>query len=286
MNSYLKIILAMLIWSTWGVMIRWLNLPPIVILFYISVIAGISVPLVLKIRGDFSLSGVVGSWRLFALLAAASIINNVTYFYALGHTTVSNAVFTHYTAPLFVAVLAPLMIAEPLHRATVLSLPLAVSGMTIILSANGGLTLGNGELPGIAAGTASGVAYAILILLSRKLSRMLMHHKAVVVILWITAVATFPAAISIAHSLSLSQAALLLTGGLLHSTLAPLLYYNALRQVIAQHAAILGYMEPLAAIPLAFLVLSERPSILVLLGGTLILLSGYFVVRSGKKHQN
>ena len=68
--------------------------------------------------------------------------------------------------------------------------------------------------------------------------------------------------------------------GALHSTLAPLLYYNALRKVMAQHAAILGYMEPLAAIPLAFLFLSETPSLVALFGGVLILFSGYLVIHS------
>jgi drug/metabolite transporter (DMT)-like permease len=71
-----------------------------------------------------------------------------------------------------------------------------------------------------------------------------------------------------------------MTTGLFHSTTAPLLYYNALRKVIAQHAAILGYMEPLAAIPLAFLLLAETPTMLALFGGFLILFSGYLVIHS------
>jgi len=53
--------------------------------------------------------------------------------------------------------------------------------------------------------------------------------------------------------------------------------------VIAQHAAILGYMEPLAAIPLAFLFLSETPPPAAIAGGLLILVSGYFIVRSREK---
>ncbi|MDH4162495.1 MAG: DMT family transporter [Nitrospirota bacterium] len=280
MNSYLKIVLSMLIWSTWGVMIRWMELPPVVILFYISLIAGVSVPLVLNIRGEFSLSGIAGTWPYFAVLAAASIANNITYFYALGHTTVSNAVFTHYTAPIFVAVLAPLLINEPIHRSTILSLPLAVGGMALIIYANGGLNFGSEHMPGILAGTASGVAYAFLILLSRKLSRMLMHHKAVIFILWITTIATAPFALGSNYLLTPLAIGLLLVGGLLHSTIAPLLYYSALRKVIAQHAAILGYIEPLAAIPLAFVFFSETPPLLILAGGLLIVFSGYFVIRS------
>jgi drug/metabolite transporter (DMT)-like permease len=108
---------------------------------------------------------------------------------------------------------------------------------------------------------------------------MLMHHKAVVVLLWITIAITAPVALAVDHEVSLVAALLLLTGGLVHSTVAPLLYFSALRKVMAQHAAILGYIEPLAAVPLAVLFLGERPSLSSLAGGLLIMISGYLVIR-------
>lgn len=280
MNNYLKIIAAMLIWSTWGPMIRWLALPPVVVLFYTSLIASFTVPAFLAARGELDLAGIGKSWLLFVLLALSSITNNITYFYALGHTTVSNAVFTHYTAPLFVALLAPLMISERLRRVTLLSLPIALAGMSLIVLSGGGLRVDSAHTPGIIAGTVSGVAYAFIIIFSRKLSQMLMHHKAVVVLLWITTLALSPVVSLTEHHIDTRKAVMLFLTGILHSTLAPLLYFNALRKVIAQHAAILGYMEPLAAIPMAFLLLSETPAATSLAGGALILLSGYLVIRS------
>src|SRR5512143_433356 len=280
MQSYLKIAASMLIWSTWGLMIRWMALPPVVVLFHTSLIAGFLVPLVLKARGDFPPNiFTLGSWRLFAALSASSLTNNLTYFYALGHTTVSNAVFTHSTAPVIVAALAPMLIAERLHRVTLISLPLAAGGMVMIVLAGGGLSLNSADLPGILSGTASGAAYAFIIIYSRRLSQMLLHHKAIVLLLWVTVIATAPAVLATDYSLTLRSAALLFVTGVLHSTTAPLLYFSALRRVMAQHAAILGYIEPLAAIPLAFLFLSERPPLLSLLGGVLIIVSGYLVVR-------
>jgi drug/metabolite transporter (DMT)-like permease len=283
MKEYLKIVAAMLIWSTWGMMIRWLALPPVVVLFYTALIAGIAVPIVLRVRGELELEGVMAAWPLFAVLTLASIVNNVTYFYSLGHTTVTNAVFTHYTAPIFVAVLAPFIIAEKLQKITVISLPLAVAGMVMIALSGGGLRLGGAHASGILAGTVSGIAYAILIIISRKLSRMMMHRKAVIVLLWLTAAATAPAAFVIEHHLSWVSVVILLTGGLVHSTIAPLLYFNALRLVMAQHAAVLGYIEPLAAVPLAFLLLGEVPPLSSLGGGFLILLSGFLVIRDARR---
>jgi drug/metabolite transporter (DMT)-like permease len=280
MKNYLKIIAAMLIWSTWGPVIRWLALPPVIVLFYTSLIASFSVPTILTVRGEMSLGGVSKVWWVFGLLALSSITNNITYFYALGHTTVANAVFTHYTAPLFVALLAPFVISERLQKVTILSLPIALLGMVMIVVANGGLITSGPHRLGIIAGTVSGVAYAFIILFSRKLSRMLMHQKAVVVLLWMTTIVLAPAAFLIEYHLNLRILALLTMTGLLHSTLAPLLYYNALRKVMAQHAAILGYMEPLSAIPMAYLLLSETPKLASLLGGVLILFSGYLIIQS------
>jgi len=280
MSNYLKIIFAMLIWSTWGPMIRWLALPPVVVLFYTSLVASFTVPAFLAARGELDLAGIGKSWWLFVLLAFSSIANNITYFYALGHTTVSNAVFTHYTAPLFVALLAPIMIAERLRKVTLVSLPIAAAGMVMIVLSSGGLRIDSVHTPGIVAGTVSGIAYAFIIIFSRKLSQMLMHHKAVVILLWITTLAVSPVVFLTEHHMSLQAAGLLFLTGILHSTLAPLLYFSALRKVIAQHAAILGYMEPLAAIPMAFVLLSETPAAISLAGGALILLSGYLVIRS------
>jgi drug/metabolite transporter (DMT)-like permease len=269
----------MVIWSTWGLMVRWLALPPVVILFYSSLIAGIAVPVVLAARGELDLTGVAAVWPWFSALFLASLVNNITYFYALGHTTVSNAVFTHYTAPLFVAVLAPLIIGERLRRVTLLSLPLAAAGMMMIVGSGEGLQFTKGHGQGIMAGTASGLAYALLIVASRKLSRMRMHHKAVVLVPWVTACVTGVPAFFEQSSLDGQRIGLLLVAGILHSTVAPLLYYSALRHVIAQYAAILGYMEPVVAVPLAFLFLSEAPAGLALAGGALILFSGYLVIR-------
>jgi drug/metabolite transporter (DMT)-like permease len=280
MTNYFKIIAAMLIWSTWGPMIRWLSLPPVVVLFYTSLTASFTVPVFLAIRGDLDLSGIRNIWWIFALLALSSITNNITYFYALGHTTVSNAVFTHYTAPLFVALFAPVIISERLQKVTLLSLPIAAAGMIMIVLAEGGLKTGSGHTSGIIAGTVSGLAYAFIIIFSRKLSQMLFHHKAVVILLWTTTIVLAPVVFFSDYHIDSHSAVLLLITGILHSTLAPLMYYSALRKVMAQHAAILGYMEPLAAIPMAFLLLRETPPLVALLGGALILFSGYLIIHS------
>ncbi len=273
----------MAIWSTWGLMVRWLELPPAVILFYTSLVASVTVPVILTFLGELDLAGTVDVWPWFLALLVSSLVNNITYFYALGHTTVSNAVFTHYTAPLFVAIFAPLLISEPLQRITLLSLPIAVGGMVLIVISGGGVQFRGGQALGIGAGTVSGIAYALLIIASRKLSRMRMHHKAMVLVLWGTTCVTAIPAMLQEYTLSATKVALLLLTGIMHSTVAPFLYYQALRHIIAQHAAILGYLEPMFAVPLAYFVLTESPGPPALAGGAFIVISGYLIVRDSPR---
>lgn len=281
MKPYLKIVGAMLIWSTWGLLIRWMSLPPVVVLFYGSLVASLAVSAVFKIRGEFPHFQFNSEpWFLFGSLVLASLGNNLTYFYSLGHTTVSNAVFSHYIAPVVVAVLAPLFISERIQRVTLISLPVAVCGMSLIVASSGGLRLDSAHLPGITAGAASGVAYAVVVIVTRELSRRGMYQKALLVLLWTTTIITAPSALAMQYHLTVRTLILLVAAGLFHSTTAPLLYFSALKQVLAQHAAILGYVEPLSAVPLAFLFLSEAPSAFALIGGILIIFSGYLIVHA------
>ncbi|MBE0617725.1 MAG: EamA family transporter, partial [Proteobacteria bacterium] len=61
------------------------------------------------------------------------LVNNVCFLTAYEKTTVANAVLTHYTAPLFVAVLAPLAIRERVLPVTPVALLLAAVGMALLL---------------------------------------------------------------------------------------------------------------------------------------------------------
>jgi drug/metabolite transporter (DMT)-like permease len=115
---------------------------------------------------------------------------------------------------------------------------------------------------------------------------MLLHHKSVILLLWITAAFTAPVALSTDHVMTLQAGILLFIGGIAHSTVAPLLYFSALRKVLAQHAAVLGYIEPLAAVPFAMVFLAEVPSSLSLSGGILILASGYIIIHASAHNSN
>ena len=71
--------------------------------------------------------------------------------------------------------------------------------------------------------------------------------------------------------------------GIVHSTIAPILYYKGLQSVTANRAAVLGYLEPVCAIIFSVLLLNEIPRFQSVIGGMLIIFSGYLTVREPVK---
>ena len=68
--------------------------------------------------------------------------------------------------------------------------------------------------------------------------------------------------------------------GIIHSTIAPILYFKGLQFVTANKTAVLGYLEPVSAIVLSMIFLSEIPGRKSIIGGLLIIFSGYLTLRS------
>ena len=67
--------------------------------------------------------------------------------------------------------------------------------------------------------------------------------------------------------------------GIVHSTIAPILYFKGLQLVTANKAAVLGYLEPVCAIIFSIFLLNELPGLNSIIGGALIVFSGYLTLR-------
>jgi drug/metabolite transporter (DMT)-like permease len=269
-----QIAAAMAVWSSWGLFVRWLPLPPWQISFYL---------------GLFSCATAAAWWAagggplsrlwprehrgLLFLQGGVFVANNVLFLTAYGRTTISNAILTHYTAPVFVAALAPLLLRERLLRRTPLAVVLAVVGMALLLPGLE-LSLHSRHVQGLLLGTGSGVAYAGLVLLARHLSP---RVPAALLIFYQNAVSSvllLPWALLAGIPRGMGSWSALALLGTLHATAAGMWYLAGIRKVRAQTAAVLGYLEPLGAVALAALFLGERPGPLGVVGGGLILLSG------------
>src|SRR5262245_28791061 len=116
------LVLCAVLWSTGGILIKWLPGPAFAIAGVRSVLA--SVVLLLALREW------PGRWSWWlgsgALAGAASMLGFVV---ATKLTTAANAIFLVYTAPLYVALLSPWVLHEPIRRGDWLTLLLALLGL-------------------------------------------------------------------------------------------------------------------------------------------------------------
>jgi drug/metabolite transporter (DMT)-like permease len=209
-------------------------------------------------------------------------MNTFSFFYAYRNTTIANAILTHYTAPLFVAFLAPLLLRERLTARILLSVAIATVGLWVLLGLSPGrlaglAAAGDREVGGILAGLFSGLAYALLVIVSRLFARnthplvMTFFQNIVIVFLLLP----FAGILKVAPPPLWTMAVM----GIVHSTIAPVLYFRGLKEVAANRAALLGYLEPVCAIVLGALFLGEGLQPASALGGAVILFSGYLAMR-------
>lgn len=285
--GYIKIITAILIWSSLGIFVRKTDIPNTGIIFYPAVIAGSIQLLVLlftgRIKNAVKADNSPKNAVLLILIPVFFIANTFLFFFAFRNTTIANAVLTHYTAPVFVALMAPVLLKEKILKRAWLAILFSSIGLWFILGtpvSGKSISFTDSEMKGIVAGVFSGLAYAILIIIIRGIAKKYSTLFIVCVQNCLVALILLPFVLDI--HLTVQSLPYILTLGIVHSTFAPFLYVRGFHSVKANEAAILGYIEPVGAAILAFIFLHEAPEAGALIGGVIILYSGYLVIRNKK----
>ncbi|MBI4837644.1 MAG: EamA family transporter, partial [Nitrospirae bacterium] len=265
------ILFAIFLWSSLGIIVRLAGVEVHVIIFYSSLTAVIIQGIILT-RGKYrkQMPGVKEVWYL-AILGIISLVNTFTYFYAFRHTTIANAVLTHYIAPVLVAFLAPLFLGEKTTRKIVIAIAIASAGLWVMLN---GFAFGESHMAGIMAGILSGFAYAIIVIISRILAQKI--HPLMMVFFSNIVIAALTA--PFVRELPLNVLWIFILMGAVHSTIAPVLYFRGLKEVTANRTAVLGYFEPVIAIIFSMIFLNEFPGVNSIFGGALIIFSGYLTL--------
>jgi len=283
--GYIKIITAILLWSSLGIFVRKVEIPLLGLVFYPAAISGALQLILLSSTGNLKqvLKADNNTHRvfLFIVIPVCTFTNSFLFYFAFTHTTIANAVLSHYTAPIFVALMAPIFLKEQSHNTTWIAILLSSLGLWLMLwmpTSGGAASLSAGERQGVIAGACSGLAYALIILMLRTLASKYM--SLVITFIQNSMVAIFLLPFILKISVPSQSVPYLITLGVVHSIIAPLLYTQGFKSVRANEAAILGYFEPIGATILAFIFFHEIPALQALLGGALILFSGYLILRN------
>jgi drug/metabolite transporter (DMT)-like permease len=287
MSGYVKIIISVLIWSSWGILVRWLDLPALVISFFSTSIACLTLSFVWAFKFQRRKLKPQKTKNLFFFLALGILValSNVLYFQAFRTTTIANATLSHYLAPILVFILAPIMIREKIEARGMVSLILSTFGLYLI-TWGPGLKLTSQDIAGIGFGAASALFYALQINAVRHLA----PRFSALALTWYgnlgASLTIFPWIYSEIYLVHSSALPILLLMGIFCSGLAPIIYISGLKTVPAHHAGVLSYLEPVGGILLAFLFLSESPRIITLIGGAFIVGGGYYLIRLGRNRSS
>jgi len=197
-------------------------------------------------------------------------------FQAMKLIPIGNAVLLNYTAPVFVALLAPIILKERIRRTTLYALALSVAGI-LLISSTQDFQVHDLSLLGVVLALSAGFVYALFVIYAKKTLTSLSGYSVALYSYSFSCVFLVPSLIQVNLSISLSSWLLLLFLGVLNTAFAVTLYLKGLRLIKAQEAAVLTYIEPASAVVFGFLLLAQQPTLTMIAGGLLILSAGYVV---------
>lgn len=265
------ILLAILLWSSLGIVVRLSDVAIHILIFYSFVVALILQGVILTKKTYRKNIPGFKKIKYIMMFGIVSLLNMLSYFYAFKNTTIANAVLTHYTAPAIVAFLAPVFLKEKITEKVIIAIIIASVGLWIMLN---GFTFQEDHTRGILSGLFSGLTYAVIVILARVYAQ----NYNPLVLTFFSNIAIVILLVPFVREIPLHALWSFLLMGIVHSTIAPILYFRGLQSITAQRAAVLGYFEPVGAILLAVLIFGESPSGMAVIGGILILTSGYIAI--------
>ena len=274
--GYSYVAAAAIIWGSNGVIVNWVPYDAYAIAFFRVLFASLTLlPVVLLTRKPEAMSA-ARSWKVMLSLGLLLALGWTLLFHSMKLIAIANAVLLNYTAPIFVALLAPLFLKEKLEKSTLLALAISVAGI-VVISYQQNLQISDLNLLGVILGLLAGLTYAGFIIVSK---RALSRFSSQVVAFYSYSVASiflFPFVIGTDFSPDLASWILLLVLGVFNTGFAVTLYLKGLGMVKAQKAVVFTYLEPASAVVFGFLFLAQQPTPLMLVGGFLILIAGYIV---------
>jgi RarD protein len=274
MKSTIQIIISMLIWGSVGIFVKYINMPSLEVAFMRAAVAACFL-LIIGLFNRKKNKSLYSRKNLILLIGsgAAIGINWVLLFQAYKYTTISNATLSYYFAPVFIILLSPIVLKEKFTFVKLLSVFGALAGLFLILSNQSQSSLEQYNHPlGMTFGILAAVLYAGVVLLNKYIKN-LSGFDMTFIQITTAALVLLPFIISRGqlHIESLNILLLILVVGIVHTGVAYLIYFSAIKNVKAQSAAMLSYIDPVSAILFGTLLLSEPVNVMQIFGGLLIL---------------
>ncbi|MBU2637825.1 MAG: DMT family transporter [Nanoarchaeota archaeon] len=275
------VIIAMLIFGSMGIFARLSGQSGIVIAAAASLVSAFFMFFILLKKKELKLllTKKIGILLLIGLFGAA---NNSLYFYAFSMTKISNAVFLHYLAPVFVIVLSWLILKEKAEARKIIAVIIAMAGLLFVAGIPSLEASSIGNLLAIS----SAVFYAASLITYKKAMRHFSLMQIIFVQMSFTAIIFMPFLLKAAPLISGNAWLYLGIIGIVHQFIAVIFHLKGLQALKATTVAILGYTEPVFAAVFAWIFLSELLGLAALAGGILIIGASFLATLGNFKYKN
>ena len=288
LRSKLMNLSAMLIFGTIAIFVRNIELTSKEIAALRGVIGSIFLlGVMLFSKEKTSFSAIKKNLPILVLSGLGVGANWIFLFEAYKYTTVSIATLSYYCAPIFVTIMAPIILKEKISLIKFLCVCTAMIGMLCIVGTNkGSIGEGYNHFLGIIYGLTAAVGYASVILMN-KFIKGLKGVETTVTQLVFASILLLPY-VMITSGFDFSKMTGISWGymiflGIVHTGFAYALYFSSLKELKGQTIAVLSYIDPITAVLISALFLGEQLTIFQIIGGALILGSTFISETQGKK---
>jgi len=274
-SALLALTVSMVIFGTIGIFRRYILLPSSVIAMMRGLIGMAFLLSVVRIKGE-KINGDAVRRNLKMLLLSGALLgfNWILLFEAYRYTSVATATLCYYMAPIIVMLLSPALLGEMLSRRKALCVIVALTGMVLVSGVLQAGFSGGQEITGVLFGLGAAALYAGVILTNKRIHDISAYDKTIVQ-LGVSAALLFPYSLLTQSfdqmQLDARAAVMLVLVGVVHTGVAYWLYFGSMGALRAQTVALLSYIDPVVAIVLSALLLSEQMTLSGAVGAVLVL---------------
>lgn len=252
------------------------------IVFYRSFFAILPVVLYLAYRGELRTAVYTKRPMAHIVRGLIGVTSMGLTFFALTRLPLPEAVTLNYAQPLLVIVFSALFLGEVVRAYRWGAVAVGLVGVLIVswpkLSLFGsGASFENEEFIGIIAALGAAALSATVMLQIRNLVR---TEKSAVIVMWFSLTASAVALLTMPfgwHALETWQLAFLVSAGFCGGA-AQIFMTEAYRHAEASTVAPFEYTSILLAIAVGYFAFGEQPTIHILVGGTIVIAAGIFIV--------
>jgi RarD protein len=276
MKGKMRLIMTMLIFGSIGVFVKKIDLNSSEIAFLRGVIGSLFLLIAsFLVKHKPSYKALKENALLLLLSGAAIGLNWIFLFESYRYTTISNATISYYFAPIFVMILAPWVLKEKLTSIKVICIITAMIGLFLIVNPGAGSAGGpQNHTVGILYGLLAAAFYASVVLMN-KFIKNLSGFEITLVQLMAASLVLLPYILWQGNlnftGLNSTSIIFILILGIVHTGLAYFLYFTSLQELKGQTIAVLSYIDPISAVIIAAIFLSEGMTMIQMVGGLLVL---------------